>query len=288
MRRRARPPLPAGASIVADSLSVLSILCLWLVAQLLILGGFSHDRAQAVLYREFRAELAAATAPTGGAIEPGAPVALLDLPTLGVQEVVVEGTASGDLLAGPGHRRDTALPGQEGVSVIYGRARTYGASFRDLASLAPGDPVVVTTQQGRVRFEVEGVRRPGDPLPDPALPGEARLTLATAESEGTLPALSASRVVYVDAVPAKDRPAFVPTPGRPVLIPAAERAMAFDPSALPLLVLSLAALMVATLAIVVARQRWSGVLVWVLASPVVMALAWVTTDVAVRLLPNLL
>jgi sortase A len=42
---------------------------------------------------------------------------------------VVEGTASSDLLDGPGHLRSTVLPGQVGTSVVMGRAKTYGAPF---------------------------------------------------------------------------------------------------------------------------------------------------------------
>ena len=60
----------------------------------------------------------------------GEPVALLSIPRLGISQVVVEGTASGDTLAGPGHLRDTVLPGQVGTSVVYGRAATYGAPVR--------------------------------------------------------------------------------------------------------------------------------------------------------------
>ncbi len=91
--------------------------------------------------------------------------------------------------------------------------------------------------------------------------------------------------VYVDAE-ADD--AFPAPPGRPAAIPESEQLMASEVTVLPLLATCLAALVLATLLIVSARQRWSAVLVWVLASPVVIALAWVTTDVLVRLLPNVM
>ena len=64
--------------------------------------------------------------------------------------------------------------------------------------------------------------------------------------------------------------------------------MATDPGALPLLALCLALLLALTLGVVAARQRWSAALVWVVASPLVIALAWATTDVVMRLLPNLI
>ena len=143
---------------------MLSVVCTWVVLQVLFLGGLSQERDQSALYQRFRGELAAATAPTGGTIAPGAPVALLVVPSLGLEQVVVEGTASGDLLAGPGHRRDTVLPGQTGVSLLYGRTRSYGAPFAKITSLQAGDQIVTQTAQGRSTFRVEGsaaCRRPG-------------------------------------------------------------------------------------------------------------------------------
>ena len=59
-----------------------------------------------------------------------------------------------------------------------------------------------------------------------------------------------------------------------------------DHGAFPLLALHLALLLAATLGVVVARQRWSAQLVWIVAAPVAVALAWSTTDVVMRLLPN--
>jgi sortase A len=71
-------------------------------------------------------------------------------------------------------------------------------------------------------------------------------------------------------------------------VPDSEKAMAADGGALPLLALCLALLLATTLGVVAARQRWSAVLVWVVAAPLVIALSWVATDVVMRLLPNLI
>jgi sortase A len=270
---------------VTSALTMLALICLWVSAQLLFLGGLEQQRDQQLLYAEFRTELASATAPIGPVVPAGDPVALVSIPRLGLQQIVVEGTASGDLLAGPGHRRDTVLPGQEGTSVVYGRGATYGAPFRDVPALVPGDLVRVVTAQGRVKFRVIGVRRAGDRLPQPAEPGHARLTFVTAEGSGSLAAITPDRVVYVDAEAEK---AFPAPPGRPTGIPEPEQAMARDPGALPLLTLCLAALLAAVLGLVWARGRWPTALVWVVASPVVIALSWQTTDVVMRLLPNLI
>ena len=64
--------------------------------------------------------------------------------------------------------------------------------------------------------------------------------------------------------------------------------MARDGGALPLLALCLALLLALTLGVVAAAQRWSTALVWVVACPLALALSWMTTDVVMRLLPNLI
>lgn len=285
--RPVRPPSSTeqAASYLSSATAMVSIVCLWIAGQLLVLGAISHDRAQHLLYGDFRAGLADGTAAVGPVTPVGDPVALLRIPRVGVEQVVVEGTASGDLLAGPGHLRNTVLPGQAGTSVVMGRGATYGGPFADLPDLAAGDPIVVTTGQGEVTFTVLGVRRAGDPLPQPLAAGRSRLTLVTAAGEGRLAALRPGEVVYVDAEAGS---AFPAPAGLPAAVPDSEKAMATDRGALPLLTLCLALLLALTLGVVAARQRWSAVLVWVVASPLVIALSWVTTDVVMRLLPNLI
>ena len=212
-------------------------------------------------------------------------MALLSIPRLRISQVVVEGTASGDTLAGPGHLRKTVIPGQAGTSVVMGRAVTYGAPFGDLDELVVGDEIKVVMAQGEVSFDVVNVRRAGDPYSQPLAPGAARLTLQTAEGEGRLAALTASEVLYVDADAPKG---FVPPAGLPDAVPDSEQVMARDTGAFPLLALHLALLLAVTLGVVAARQRWSAALVWVIAAPVALALAWSTTDVVMRLLPNVM
>lgn len=286
-RQRQGPPrsVDHASTVLSSAFTMIAIVCLWMAAQLLFLGGISQHRAQDLLYDEFRTDLAGATAPLGPVVPVGDPVALLTIPQIGLEQVVVEGTASGDTLVGPGHRRDTPLPGQAGTSVVYGRAATYGGPFADLTDLQVGDTFHVVVAQGERTFTVIGVRRAGDPLPQPAAEGAARLTLVTAEGSGRFGAISPDSAVYVDAEAKK---AFPAPPGRPTAVPESEKAMAADRGALPLLALCLAVLLALTLGVVAARQRWSTVLVWVIASPLVIALSWASTDVVMRLLPNLI
>lgn len=278
-------------SLASSVFGVLALVCGWMLLQLLVLGGLAHARDQHILYSQFRSELAQATAPTGeldyngNPVQPGAPVALLKIPAIGLQQVVVDGTASGDLTAGPGHLRDTPLPGQAGWSWVLGRGSIDGAPFGKLADLAKGDTISVLTGEGSVEYTVLDVRHAGDPVP--ALPTSSTgglLTLVTADSHGFLSALRASSPVYVDATTDK---ALADGPVASA-VPSSELVMARDTSSLPTLTLLLAVLTGLVLAISAARRHFRASLVWLVSTPVAVALAWAVTDQVTRLLPNLM
>jgi len=84
----------------------------------------------------------------------GQPVGILQIPRIGLNTIVVQGTSTGDLYLGPGHYPGTPLPGQAGNSAIAGHRTTYGAPFYGLNELQTGDPVFVTTTQGRFCYQV--------------------------------------------------------------------------------------------------------------------------------------
>jgi sortase A len=290
--RPIRPGEPAETLyLVSSACTIVVLVCVWMLLQMLVLGRVSEARAQHLLYDEYRTQLATETAPTGALdydgkpVAEGSPVALLTIPALHLRDVVVDGTASGDLLDGPGHLRTTPLPGNIGTSLVMGRSTTYGAPFAHLTSLRPGDQIGATGAQGTTTYTVRDVRRAGDPIPPPPTGKSAgRLILATSIGSGSLSVLRPRDVVYVDADTTK---AF---PSGPVYssVPDAERAMQSDPGALPLLVLFLAFVAALVLAVSVARRRLPAALVWLVASPVAIALAWAVTDQVMRLLPNLM
>ncbi|MGN8247142.1 sortase [Cellulomonas soli] len=286
--RPPRPPRsqePAASLVATTALLVVAALAAWALVQVLVLGSLVQARSQQVLYAQLREQLASQTAPTGGAIEPGAPVAVLSVPTLGLQQVVVEGTASGDLQAGPGHRRDTVLPGQAGVSLVLGRATAFGGPFRHVPHLREGDGIEVTTGQGEFVYRVDGVRHDGDALPTPLEDGGSRLTLVTVEGSGMLGAISGYETVYVDATLVGD--AVQGPAGRPGAVPPAEGVLAVDVGALPVLVLAVQALLLAVAATLLLRHRLPARAAWVLGAPLLLAAAWWATEIAARLLPNL-
>ena len=91
-------------------------------------------------------------------LEPGEPMGRIVMPDIGVSEVVVHGTGSGDLRKGPGHYPGTPLPGERGTVAVAGHRTTYGAPFRRLDQLDRGDPIELRMPYGRFSYRVEETR----------------------------------------------------------------------------------------------------------------------------------
>jgi sortase A len=275
--------------LAGQMLGIVAVLTLSFLVELTVLGNLRHDRDQARLSAQLRNELANGIAPVGAfddagtPLAAGTPVAILEVPRLQLREVVVEGTSSETLMSGPGHRRDTPLPGQVGTSVIAGRRATYGGPFRSADQLRAGDGITVTTGQGKNSFTVLGVRHRGDPLPPVLTRGKGRLTLVTTDG----PALQPIDVLRVDAALVSEvqpRPAQLPS----AALLAAEALMAGDTSALFVVVgwsLLLVAGAVATVWVRFRTGFWQS---WVIGVPVLVVLWLTVSDEIAALLPNLL
>lgn len=91
-------------------------------------------------------------------IEEGDAVARIEVPEIGVNDIVVAGVARDDLKRGPGHFPETPLPGQLGNVAIAGHRTTYGQPFHDVDKLEPGDDVVMTTPNGTFVYSVVGTQ----------------------------------------------------------------------------------------------------------------------------------
>ena len=269
---------------------VLSVVLLGFVAHVALFGVLQHARNQAAGYDELRTSLAKAETPLGqldlhkNLVAPGTPIALIEIPKLALTEVVRQGTSSDVTRLGVGHRRDTPLPGQAGISILFGRQSAYGGPFGSLAALVPGDTISVTTGQETRTFTVFGLRRPGDPLPEKLAANAGRLELVTADG----PALASSGVLYVDAS-LKGKPA--ETPGS-VLAERAldpdEKVMGSDTSGWLPLLFTFQWLVVAAVLTRWLLQKWGRWQTWIVAAPVLLVLGATTADCAMALLPNLI
>jgi sortase A len=200
--------------------------------------NIAEARSQRTLKKEFLAQLArpaprvtvpATTAPpvavpTTVAVATSAPpdtapppvptgeaVAIIKIPRIGVEKAVVEGVGVPDLKKGPGHYPGTPLPGQPGNAAIAGHRTTYGAPFNRIDELQPGDPIIITTRQGRFRYEVmdKKVVRPSDvSVLQPT--ADNRLTMTTCNPKYS----AAQRLVVISRLvgTAAEAPALPPPP----------------------------------------------------------------------------
>jgi sortase (surface protein transpeptidase) len=259
------------------SLLLLLVLLAGFLGYLYGLSQLSEQRAQTNLRKSFAHALGQAVAPVGP-VTPGTPVAALTIPRLGLdQAIVVEGTSAQDLTLGPGHRRDTVLPGQLGVSVIYGRRATFGAPFAHLLQLQVGDVITATTGQGPARYRVSSFGDASRPAPANSA---NRLVLATADSSGWP---HESVTVSADLV-TPPKPAGGPRPA----VASDETGMArgVDGAMLATLLWSQALLALAVV-VPIAVVRWSPLATYLCAAPVVLAVTWNLYENAACLLPNL-
>ncbi|HVF75430.1 MAG TPA: class E sortase [Acidimicrobiales bacterium] len=208
------------------------VLILLFVAYQLWGTGVAEARSQRALKGDFvdvpvPPTTPGTTAPPVAAPPPvpdGEAVAVIRIPKIGVEKAVVEGVALGDLKKGPGHYRDTPMPGQPGNAAIAGHRTTYGAPFYRLDELEPGDRITVATRQGTFDYEVRETKivRPSevsvlDPTPD------NRLTLTTCH-----PRFSArQRLIVVAALlgPAAPAPVSSTTTVPPGTIPGDSRSL---------------------------------------------------------------
>ncbi len=116
----------------------------------------------------------------------GTVVAQISIPSIGVSQFVVSGTATDDLAKGPGHYIGTAAPGQAGNIAIAGHRTTHGAPFNRLAQLAIGDTIVLTnTLDQHFTYKVAQTPFPVSPSDVSVLNdfGDNRITLTTCNPE---------------------------------------------------------------------------------------------------------
>jgi sortase A len=299
-----RPPVPAGTTAATAreapssrarrlklggvTLTVMGVV-LALFAVFEFWGtGVVEARSQRILLAEYRGEVASGTAfAEAGGPPAGTPVALLEIPALQLEDVVVEGTTAVALKGGPGHLGDTPLPGLAGNSVILGRRTTYGGPFRNLSLLQRGDPITVSIGLGSFTYLVESSKVvPGDSSEVLTTQPGNFLTLVTSS-----PAYGATgRLVVVARL--LGAPAGTPTPPagtrRPLSVSDRELGLAADSGALGPVLLWGELLLAAGWVAWRLRRRWYRRAAYLLTLPVLVTLAVLFFENVDRLLPGTL
>jgi LPXTG-site transpeptidase (sortase) family protein len=290
VRGVALPAIGSRLQLVRAVLVMVCALSFTLLLQLTVISQFQQRAAQQQAFDHFRSQLADGTAPVGPTdaagdeLAAGTSVAYIEIPALGVKQVIGEGTSPATLFDGPGHRRDTPLPGQQGISMVLGRRASFGGPFAGIGGLETGDEINVTTGQGEFRFEVVGVRKEGDPGIAPPPSGGARLLLVTAEGAPFLP----DGVVRVDADLVGDAVVGAPRVRTADTLPSEERIMAGDARTLWVLALWLLVALGLALGATWAWHRWGHARTWVVFLPPLLFVGLAASGEVARLLPNLL
>jgi sortase A len=153
---------------------VLRILGLIFIAAAFVVGGyiwwllwgtgFATAAAQDEIRAPFERLIATAPPEEGPPAErvvkvPGKAVAILRIPDIEVNYVVVEGTDTESLKKGPGHYTWTSYPWEKSGTVgIAGHRTTYGAPFWSLDELTQGDRIVLATEYGIFNYRVTNKR----------------------------------------------------------------------------------------------------------------------------------
>ncbi|HVW80091.1 MAG TPA: class E sortase [Mycobacteriales bacterium] len=89
----------------------------------------------------------------------GTGIAILRIPRFGPNYsfVIVQGVSTADLIKGPGHYPDTAMPGQVGNFTVAGHRTTYLHPFYNINELRVGDPIVIETRTRWLTYTVENI-----------------------------------------------------------------------------------------------------------------------------------
>ena len=267
-----RPSAPRGVGI---ALILLGSILLGFAGYLYGISGIQETRTQSNSFVKLRNELSQQTAPLGAAT-PGTAVAILNIPRIGIKDmVVVEGTSPESLELGPGHVRDTPLPGQNGIAEIMGRRATFGAPFGRLLELRRGAKLTVITGQGTARYTVVARGDSGHLVVDP---DPSRLLLITSCS-----AYIPTSYCYLDAdltsTPQQD-------PGGRPEITSVEAPLSGDGGALVLTMICGIALVIVSAAGTVAAARWSPWLAYLATAPLALAVLWNLYQSLAAVLPN--
>ncbi|HZI42884.1 MAG TPA: class D sortase [Gemmatimonadaceae bacterium] len=172
------------AKVVATTLCVAGALMLGYASYQYAAGAYRADLARSQwVEQQARAEVAnardRASAVSQTALERvsiGAPVARLQIPRIGLDEIVLEGVGDDELNAGPGHLPGSVLPGVSGNAIISAHRDRH---FHRLDELQLGDTIRTETGHSSGLWVIVGRRVVERATPALFTANEPQLTLTT-------------------------------------------------------------------------------------------------------------
>jgi sortase A len=269
------------ARIVGTALVGLSIVLALFVAFEFLFSGMIEQRSQRALLAQLQERMQLTSFDARTAPVPNGPIGLIQIPSLGVSQVVVQGSTTGDLQQGPGHLAGTPLPGEFGNAVIVGHHRLYGGPFEKIGSLHPGDEIEAITGQGKFTYKVERVFvvRPGQSdVVSPSL--DSRLSLVTSSTLN-----SGNRLAVVAKL--EGHPVGLPHRA-PVGVPSDELGITGNISGLLMAILWGQLLAIALVLGYKALKAWPRSISYLVVAPPVLMLLWLVFASLDRFLPGTL
>ncbi|MDZ7631244.1 MAG: class D sortase [Gemmatimonadaceae bacterium] len=143
-----RAPRVFGFALLAIGLIIVTI-----VGVQYLRGTVARERARAEWTKAMKASSISAAISALGLkrVASGTPVVRVMIPSIRLDEVVVEGLSDKDLWAGPGHMPGTVFPGENGNSVISAHRDRH---FHRLDDLRVGDMVETQTPTVNVMWRI--------------------------------------------------------------------------------------------------------------------------------------
>jgi sortase A len=169
---------------------------------------YRAEHQQRHLATDFRSN-AAKTDYANRKVEEGEPLTRIEIPSLSLKTIVVEGVSARALAAGSGHYPMTPLPGEPGNVAIAGHSGMNGKPFDKLGSLQPGDVIYLVTPLARYTYQVtqpaKGSKNPWivDPLDWSVVAStpEPSLTLTTCWPRGSAKKRLVARARLIETRP---------------------------------------------------------------------------------------
>ena len=271
----------AALGVFGKVFSAAGVLLLLFVGYQLWGTGLSEQRAQDDLTRTFMSQ-----APSNPKY--GDPITRIEIPTLGVNKIVVAGVDFEALKKGPGLFEGSPLPGQLGNVAIAGHRTSYGAPFARLNELAIGDEIVLSRDGSTFTYTVS--KKPFVVNPSQVEVVEttdttvAQLTLVTCHPKWT----SAKRLIVkanLDST-VTPQPPTVYSPTTVAVTGGFDAGWFHDPSAIPgVLVLALLLSMMAYMALQSVKRGRSAWVVYPVTSVVFLPVLFVFFGFLTRILP---
>lgn len=143
--KRAHPALRRAVRGAGWTLVAAGALVLYFLVYQLVGTNAITAQAQRHLVTQLRHAWHQPAAQTPARPVLGQPFAVIDIPKLQLEEVLIYGVRPQDLRKGPGHEPWTAMPGQAGTFGVSGHRTTFLAPFFYLNHLTAGNEVKIIT-----------------------------------------------------------------------------------------------------------------------------------------------